>query len=129
MTDGPVSGSDGRATVLAHGTVLPMEDGAPVIGDGAVAIAGRSILAVGSAAEVLAAHPDAEVVDCTGCAVMPGLVNAHTHVPMALLRGLADDLRLDVWLVGYMMPVEREFATPELVILGKQLGCEVMIRL
>ena len=43
---------------------------------------------------------------------MPGLVNAHTHVPMSLLRGLADDLRLDVWLMGYMMPVEREFVSP-----------------
>ena len=43
---------------------------------------------------------------------MPGLVNAHTHAPMTLLRGLADDLRLDVWLMGYMMPVEREFVRP-----------------
>ena len=127
MTVARASG-DGRATVLAHGTVLSMEDGAAVIRDGAVAFAGRSILAVGSADEVLAAYPDAEVVDCTGCAVMPGLVNAHTHVPMVLLRGLADDLRLDVWLVGYMMPVEREFATPEFVRLGTQLGCAEMIR-
>ena len=50
-----------------------------------------------------------ERVDCRGRVVMPGLVNAHTHAPMTLLRGLADDLRLDVWLMGYMMPVEREF--------------------
>ena len=59
---------------------------------------------------------------------MPGLVNAHTHVPMALLRGLADDLRLDVWLMGYMMPVEREFVTPDFVRLGTRLGCAEMIR-
>ena len=45
---------------------------------------------------------------------MPGLVNAHTHAAMSLLRGLADDLRLDVWLMGYMMPVEREFVSPGL---------------
>jgi 5-methylthioadenosine/S-adenosylhomocysteine deaminase len=120
--------ADGRTTVLAHGTVLPMDDGAPVIVDGAIAFAGRSILAVGSADEVLGRYPDADVVDCTGCAVMPGLVNAHTHVPMALLRGLADDLRLDVWLVGYVMPVEREFVTAEFVRLGTQLGCAEMIR-
>ena len=49
---------------------------------------------------------------------MPGLVNAHTHVPMTLLRGLADDLRLDVWLMGYMLPVEREFVEPCFVGLG-----------
>jgi 5-methylthioadenosine/S-adenosylhomocysteine deaminase len=57
-------------------------------------------------------------VDCGGKVLMPGLVNAHTHVPMTLLRGLADDLRLDVWLMGYMMPVEREFVSPDFVRLG-----------
>jgi 5-methylthioadenosine/S-adenosylhomocysteine deaminase len=59
---------------------------------------------------------------------MPGLVNTHTHVPMTLLRGLADDLRLDVWLMGYMMPVEREFVSPEFVRLGTRLACAEMIR-
>ena len=59
---------------------------------------------------------------------MPGLVNAHTHVPMTLLRGLADDLRLDVWLMGYMMPVERAFVSPDFVRLGTGLGCAEMIR-
>jgi 5-methylthioadenosine/S-adenosylhomocysteine deaminase len=47
---------------------------------------------------------------------------------MTLLRGLADDLRLDVWLMGYMMPVEREFVTPEFVRVGTLLGCAEMIR-
>ena len=59
---------------------------------------------------------------------MPGLVNAHTHAPMSLLRGLADDLRLDVWLMGYMMPVEREFVRPDFVALGTRLACAEMIR-
>ncbi len=122
-----LTGTD-AVTVLAHGTVLPMEDGAPVIPDGAVAFAGDSIVAVGAAGDVLAGHRDAEAIDCTGCAVMPGLVNGHTHVPMTLLRGLADDLRLDVWLIGYVMPVERRFVTPEFVRLGTLLGCAEMIR-
>ena len=59
---------------------------------------------------------------------MPGLVNAHTHAPMTLLRGLADDLRLDVWLMGYMMPVERAFVRPDFVALGTRLACAEMIR-
>ena len=70
----------------------------------------------------------AETVDCRGRVVMPGLVNAHTHAPMTLLRGLADDLRLDVWLMGYMMPVEREFVRPDFVALGTKLACAEMIR-
>jgi 5-methylthioadenosine/S-adenosylhomocysteine deaminase len=70
----------------------------------------------------------AETIDCGGRVVMPGLVNAHTHAPMTLLRGLADDLRLDVWLMGYMMPVEREFVSPDFVALGTKLACAEMIR-
>jgi 5-methylthioadenosine/S-adenosylhomocysteine deaminase len=59
---------------------------------------------------------------------MPGLINAHTHAAMTLLRGLADDLRLDVWLMGYMMPVERQFVSPDFVRLGTRLACAEMIR-
>jgi 5-methylthioadenosine/S-adenosylhomocysteine deaminase len=59
---------------------------------------------------------------------MPGMINAHTHVPMTLLRGLADDLRLDVWLQGYMLPVEREFVSPDFVRLGTKIACVEQIR-
>ena len=114
--------------ILAHGTVLTMDGAYTLIEDGAVAIQGEVIAAVGPSAEILASYQPNEVVDCSGCAVMPGLVNAHTHVPMTLLRGLADDLRLDVWLLGYMMPVEREFVNPEFVRIGTFLGCAEMIR-
>jgi 5-methylthioadenosine/S-adenosylhomocysteine deaminase len=68
------------------------------------------------------------VIDCAGKVLMPGFVNTHTHVPMTLLRGLADDLRLDVWLMGYMMPVEREFVSPEFVRLGTKIACAELIR-
>jgi 5-methylthioadenosine/S-adenosylhomocysteine deaminase len=68
------------------------------------------------------------VVDCEGAAILPGLINAHTHVPMSLLRGLADDLRLDVWLFGYMLPVEREFVSAEFCRWGTLLSCAEMIR-
>src|SRR5262249_59477479 len=83
------------------------------------------IVAVGAEAAGCTAT---ETIDCRGRVVMPGLVNGHTHVPMTLLRGLADDLRLDVWLMGYMMPVEREFVSPDFVTLGTKLGCAEMIR-
>src|ERR671931_469371 len=92
---------------------------------GAVAISGDSIVAVGEDAN---AYKASQTIDCHGRVIMPGLINAHTHVPMTLLRGLADDLRLDVWLMGYMMPVEREFVNPEFVRLGTSLGCAEMIR-
>jgi 5-methylthioadenosine/S-adenosylhomocysteine deaminase len=111
--------------LLTNATVLTMDEEFTVHRVGGVAVTGDSIAAVGPAA---LAYEAAETVDCRGRVVMPGLVNAHTHVPMALLRGLADDLRLDVWLMGYMMPVEREFVNPDFVALGTRLGCAEMIR-
>ena len=115
-------------TILAHGTVITMDEAYTLITDGAVAMDGDSIVALGPADEILRDYTAASVVDCHDCAIMPGLINSHTHVPMTLLRGLADDLRLDVWLMGYMMPVEREFVTPEFVRIGTLLGCAEMIR-
>jgi len=79
-------------------------------------------------AQIANQYTPAQVIDCGGQLLMPGLINAHTHAPMTLLRGLADDLRLDVWLLGYMMPVEREFVNPDFVRLGTSLACAEMIR-
>jgi 5-methylthioadenosine/S-adenosylhomocysteine deaminase len=115
-------------TILAHGLVLTMDAAYTLISDGAVAFRGNQIAAVGPADEVLAGADVVEVVDCRGTAVIPGLINAHTHAPMTLLRGLADDLRLDVWLHGYMMPVERQFVDPDFCRLGTRLACAEMIR-
>jgi len=95
---------------------------------GAVAVHEDQIAAVGRDEDIRQNYTAAEIVDCQGKTLLPGLVNAHTHVPMTLLRGLADDLRLDVWLRGYMMPVEREFVSPDFVRLGTFLGCAEMIR-
>jgi 5-methylthioadenosine/S-adenosylhomocysteine deaminase len=94
---------------------------------GAVAVRDDVIVAVGTAEDLAGRFDAAETIDCSNAAIIPGLVNAHTHVPMTLLRGLNDDLRLDVWL-GYLMPVEREFVTPEFVRLGTQVACAEMIR-
>src|SRR5688572_22911249 len=92
---------------------------------GWIAIGGSTIAAVGSGT---ADYVSDQTIDCGGRVVMPGLVNAHTHAPMTLLRGLADDLRLDVWLMGYMMPVERTFVRPDFVALGTTMACAEMIR-
>ena len=113
--------------LLTGGTVITMNGDHDLFYEGAVAIQGDAIVAVGSAAEVGGTYEAAEIVDCSGHAIIPGLVNAHTHAPMTLLRGLNDDLRLDVWL-GYLMPVEREFVTPSFVKLGTRLACAEMIR-
>ncbi len=114
--------------LLTNAIVLTMDEKLTLYEPGAVAIKGDAIVAIGSEAEIKETVTAQEVIDCQGKVLMPGLINAHTHVPMTLLRGLADDLRLDVWLLGYMMPVEREFVSPEFVRLGTRLACAELIR-
>lgn len=111
--------------LLTNALVLTMDERFTIHRSAGIAITGDTIAAVGPDALRFTAG---DTVDCGGRVVMPGLVNAHTHAPMSLLRGLADDLRLDVWLMGYMMPVEREFVSPEFVQLGTSLACAEMIR-
>ncbi len=114
--------------LLTNAIVLTMDENFTLYPSGAVAITGDSIVAVGAQEGVANEYTAKQTLDCGGKVVMPGLVNAHTHAPMTLLRGLADDLRLDVWLLGYMMPVEREFVNPDFVRLGTGLACAEMIR-
>lgn len=118
-----------KVDVILHGSaVITMNADFDLITDGAVAVRGADIVAVGTFEEISARYEADEVVDCQGQYILPGLVNAHTHVPMTLLRGLADDLRLDVWLMGYVMPTEREFVSPEFCRLGTKLACAEQIR-
>ncbi len=115
-------------TLFTNAVVLTMDEKLNQYDLGALAVQDDKIVAVGKQDEIVKAYSADETIDCGGKVLMPGLVNAHTHVPMTLLRGLADDLRLDVWLMGYMLPVEREFVTPEFVRLGTLLACAEQIR-
>lgn len=114
--------------LLVNAHVLTMDEHLNQYRPGAIAIHGHSIVAVGAENELKAACQPSQTIDCKGKILMPGLVNAHTHIPMTLLRGLADDLRLDVWLMGYMMPVEREFVSPDFCRLGSLIACAEFIR-
>lgn len=115
-------------TLFINAHVLTMDDKMNQFKHGAVAVLGDSIVAVGNEDELKKEYSAKETIDCKGKVLMPGMVNAHTHVPMTLLRGIADDLRLDVWLQGYMWPVEREFASPEFIRLGTSIACGELIR-
>src|SRR6266540_988026 len=114
--------------LFTNALVLTMDKNLNQYDPGAVAVKGDLIVVAGPEAELKKEYDASEIVDCGGKVLMPGLVNAHTHVPMTLLRGLADDLRLDVWLLGYMLPVEREFVSPDFVRLGTLLACAEQIR-
>jgi len=114
--------------ILRNATILTMDDEYQIFDPGAVVVQDDSFLDIDHESEILGKYVADEVIDCERKILLPGLINAHSHVPMTLLRGLADDLRLDVWLMGFMMPVEREFVSPEFVQLGTKLACAESIR-
>ena len=87
--------------ILKNAIVLTMDEKYHLYEPGAVAVLDDKIAAVGSEESILSRYEAERVQDCQGKVLMPGMVNTHTHVPMNLLKGLADDLRLDVWLMGY----------------------------
>jgi 5-methylthioadenosine/S-adenosylhomocysteine deaminase len=114
--------------ILKNAILLTMDANMTRYEPGAIAIQADHILAVGDESDICDQFSSTQTIDCQGKILMPGLINAHTHAAMSLLRGLADDLRLDVWLMGYIMPVERQFVSHEFVRLGTQLACAEMIR-
>ncbi|MFL5806569.1 MAG: amidohydrolase family protein [Roseiflexaceae bacterium] len=114
--------------LLVNGTVVTMDPDLTVYQHGAVAVRGREIVAVGEAVELAARYTARETIDCLGCAIIPGLINAHGHIPMSLLRGLVADVQLDVWLFGYMFPVESRFVDANFSYVGALLSCAEMLR-
>ncbi len=114
--------------LLRGGVVVTMDRRWRVFDPGAVAIADGRLAAVGAEEELAGRFRPDEILDCHGTAIIPGLVNGHGHAAMSLLRGLRDDLQLDVWLFGYMLPVETRFVNEEFVRCGTLLACAEMIR-
>lgn len=107
--------------------VLTQNEGRDIIRQGAVAVAGDRILSVGHADILEVLYPDARRVQLGRAVIMPGLVNAHTHVPMSLLRGYSDDKSLLDWLHQDIFPQEAKL-TPELVELGARFSLAEMLR-
>jgi len=111
--------------VLAD-VIVTQDDQRRVIRDGAVAVAGDTITAVGPRREIEAATQAEKIIDLGHALLMPGLVNAHGHAAMSLFRGVADDLPLMDWLQHHIWPLEKRL-TPRLVHLGGLIACAEML--
>jgi 5-methylthioadenosine/S-adenosylhomocysteine deaminase len=111
--------------VIAHGTVITMAG--PNIDDGAVAIDKGDIVAVGKAFDIARRFAGREIINARGNAVLPGFVNSHTHVPMTLFRGIADDRDLMDWLQHFIFPAEAKNVDREFVRWGTRLAAAEMI--
>jgi 5-methylthioadenosine/S-adenosylhomocysteine deaminase len=113
--------------IITNGIVVTEDRARRVIDRGSVAIDGRHIVAVDRAETIAAAYTSTDIIDAGGSVVMPGLINTHTHAPMVLFRGLADDLALMDWLQKYIFPAEAKTVSPEFVRAGTRLAALEMI--
>ena len=118
-----------RADLILRGaTVVTMDKDRRVIDDGSVVVRNGRIVAVDKRATIDAKYVARETIDAHGKVIVPGLINGHTHIPMTLFRGLADDLDLQEWLTKYIFPAEAKNVTEEFVRVGTRLGLAEMIR-
>ena len=114
--------------IIRGGTVVTMDGTRRVIEDGGVAVKGGRIVAVSKTADIDRNYAAPEVVNANGKVIVPGLINGHTHVPMTLFRGIADDIDLQEWLTKYIFPAEAKNVTEDFVRVGTRLGLAEMIR-
>jgi 5-methylthioadenosine/S-adenosylhomocysteine deaminase len=114
--------------IVTNGVVVTGDAAGRVIPAGAVAVDGADIVAVDTAEAIAKQFRGAETLDAGGGIIAPGLINTHTHAPMVLYRGLADDLALMDWLNKYIFPAEAKTVSPEFVRDGTRLAALEMIQ-
>ena len=125
MTHGAMEACD---LLIEAGFVVPVEPHGVVLEDHAVAVRAGVIIALLPVAQARARFDAAETVARPDGVLVPGLVNAHVHNPMTLLRGVADDLPLMQWLQGHIWPLEAQLIGPEFVADGVTLAIAEMLR-
>jgi Cytosine deaminase and related metal-dependent hydrolases len=114
--------------LVLGGTIVTMDVSRRVIDDGAIAVRDGRIIGIGPRVEIEHSYTARKTISGAGKLITPGLINGHTHVPMVLFRGLADDLDLQEWLTKYIFPAEAKNVNEEFVRAGTRLGLAEMIR-
>ena len=114
--------------LISGGRILAMDEKGTLIKNGAIAIEGENIIAIGTKEEIENQYTSRDIIYAENSLVMPGLVNCHTHAPMTYFRGLADDLELTDWLNNYIFPAEARFVNKDFSYLGSLLACAEMIK-
>lgn len=127
LASAPLQAAEPVDLVVSGGTVVTMDGVRQVIRDGFIAIRDGRIVAVGKRRELEGRYEARERISARGKLVIPGLVNTHTHVPMTLFRGIADDQDLMTWLLHHVFPAERDNVDEGFVTLGTELGALEMI--
>jgi len=113
--------------VIHNGTIVTVNATFEIITDGLLCIQAGKLERIESRSGNQTLPAAKETIDAGGGLIMPGLVNTHTHLPMTLFRGLADDLPLDIWLNEHIFPAESAHINPENVRWGSLLACAEML--
>lgn len=114
--------------LLTNAHVLMLDGESTQHLNGFVAVSGTKISALGPMADAPEARNGTQVIDCSGCVVMPGLINTHTHQPMVYFRGMADDIGLQDWLQKHIWPAEGKFLNPDFVYQASLLAAAESIK-
>ncbi len=114
--------------LVLGGTVVTMDRDRRVLQDAGLAVKDGRIVAIDARESIRAKYSALQTINTHGKLITPGLINGHTHIPMVLFRGLADDLDLQEWLTKYIFPAEAKNVTEEFVRVGTRLGLAEMIR-
>ena len=112
-------------TVLMGGMILTEPGKSDAVPHGKTVISGDRLVQVNVPEEV--DNTRSQIIDCSNCLIMPGLINGHSHAAMSLLRGLADDLPFDRWLNEYVFPSESKHVEPDFVYLGTMISAMEMV--
>ena len=113
--------------VIHNGTIVTANDSFEMIPDGLICTKAGKLERIEPLADNQSLPAADETIDAGGGLVMPGLINTHTHLPMTLFRGLADDLPLNIWLNQHIFPAESAHINPERVRWGSFLACAEML--
>jgi len=112
--------------ILSAKWILPSAEEKP-IKNGCIVIKEDKIIDLGEKREIISKYQNSEIIDLGDKIIFPGLVNAHTHAPMSIFRGIAEDLPLMVWLKEYIFPIEAKLRK-DWVYWGTKLSLIEMIR-
>ncbi len=114
-------------TWFTHATVLTMNDAGEIKSDAAVLVEDGRIASILEEAPSDRLLADDRIIDLDGDLLMPGLINAHTHISMSLFRNYGNDVALHTWLNDYIWPLEDQM-TPEDILIGAELSILEMLR-
>lgn len=124
----PSSNKEKVDLLISGGTIVTMDGDRLIVEDGALAVKGDAIAAIGFRTDIESKYAAVQTIDARGKLLLPGFINGHAHVPMTLLRGLHDDVALDDWLRKYIFPAEAKNVTEDFVRWGTRLAAAEQIR-